>query len=564
MTRLALALALLVGTASAQDNVLLLLADDLGVDRVAAYGEHPDPGHTPVIDALAAGGVLFRNAWSSPSCSPTRAGLMTGQHAFRTGVGFPIDAQYDRHALWSGETTLPRLLEPDVACLLVGKWHLGLDQAGLPGLGPALQHPLACGFRRFWGSFSGISQPALVNDDYTDWIRVVDGVPQHCTTYNTTATVDDALTLIAATPEPWFAYVAFNAPHHPYHAPPPELHGFTLPPTVEEDLPLHAKAAVEAMDTEIGRLLASLDPDVRSRTLVIFAGDNGTAKEATTAPFLPSHAKGTVFEGGVNVPLIVNGPGVARGAECAGLVTTTDLFATIADVFGVEHPTGLDSLSLLPYFSDPAQPSLRATVFTETFQPNGFAPWTSRSRAVRDARFKLIRRQASGGQVDRLFDLSADPFEQVDLLKAPLSPEAAAAYAALVPALDPAPEPVNRAGLGVLGCQGEPRLSGASDMRLGSPVELLVENARALSPAALFIGLSWGGLPCQGGLMGPLPLACLVGLTTDASGSFSLQATCPAGLMASQQIVLQAWIIDQAAPKGVAATNNLLLTPAGS
>lgn len=563
MTRRAIALALLAGSATAQDNVLLLLADDLGVDRVAAYGEHPDPGRTPVIDALAAGGVLFRNAWASPSCSPTRAGLMTGQHAFRTGVGFPIDPKADRHALWAGETTLPRLLEPDVACLLVGKWHLGLDQPGLPGLGPALQHPLACGFRRFWGSFSGISQPALVNDDYTDWVKVVDGVPQHCTTYNTTATVDDALALIATTPEPWFACVAFNAPHHPYHAPPPELHGFTLPPTVAQDLPLHAKAAVEAMDTEIGRLLDSLDPGVRSRTLVIFAGDNGTAVEATTAPFPPAHAKGTVYEGGLNVPLVVSGPGVAQGAECAGLVTTTDLFATIADVFGAEQATGLDSVSLRPYFSDPGRPSLRATVFAETFKPNGFAPWSERSRAVRDARFKLIRRQAGTGQVDRMFDLAGDPFEQVDLLASPLSPEAAAAHAALLVALDPAPEPINRAGHGMLGSHGEPQLAGLGELRPGSPLVLSVQHARSHAAAALLIGLAWGGLPCQGGLMGPLPVTGLFGLVTDAGGGLGILAECPAGLPADQPIVLQGWIVDPAAPKGLAATNNLLLAASG-
>ena len=85
---LSLAVALLLsGAAGAQENVLVLIADDVGVDRVGCYGEHPAPGDTPNIDRLAGNGVLFRNAWSSPLCSPTRAGVLTGRYGFRTGIG---------------------------------------------------------------------------------------------------------------------------------------------------------------------------------------------------------------------------------------------------------------------------------------------------------------------------------------------------------------------------------------------------------------------------------------------------------------------------------------------
>ena len=75
----------------APDNVLLLIADDLGVDRIGAYAEHPDPGLTPNIDRLAERGVLFRNCWSNPYCSATRATIWTGRYCFRTGVGWYVN-----------------------------------------------------------------------------------------------------------------------------------------------------------------------------------------------------------------------------------------------------------------------------------------------------------------------------------------------------------------------------------------------------------------------------------------------------------------------------------------
>src|SRR4029450_8605260 len=111
----ALAVLVLALPARAQTNVLLLLADDLGVDRVAAYAEDPDPGHTPVIDGLAAQGVLFRHAWATPLCSPTRASILTGQHPSRHGVGAPLVATVDTHQLWTGEGTRPELAGGGVA-----------------------------------------------------------------------------------------------------------------------------------------------------------------------------------------------------------------------------------------------------------------------------------------------------------------------------------------------------------------------------------------------------------------------------------------------------------------
>ena len=444
------ALALLVVLASwpgaagqRHDNVLLIVADDVGVDRVGCYAEHPSPGHTPNIDRLAARGVLFRNAWSSPVCSPTRAGILTGRHAFRTGIGDVIDyGSGAGKALPLAETTLPELLDAGTGVrwdhAAIGKWHLGTGAAGGP------LHPLLSGFARHRGALGNLGTDAAPGD-YFAYLKAVDGQFTPSRVYATTDAVDDALAAIDEMSEPWLLYLCFNASHQPYHAPPDELQSFDLGPN---PTPVQSmKAMTEAMDTEIGRLLGSLPPGVLRRTTIVVVGDNGTDPDATTAPFSKAHAKGTVYEGGVNVPLIVAGPRVQHpGSECQALVQTLDLFATVAEIAGVPPvsvlPPGtpLDSISLLPYLSDPALPSLRRYAFTETFAPNGMGPYDHAERAIRDGRYKLVRKLTHvvgpGGSeevtMDELYDLIADPFEQDDLLvPAPVAPEAAAAYAEL-------------------------------------------------------------------------------------------------------------------------------------
>ncbi|HEX5012497.1 MAG TPA: sulfatase-like hydrolase/transferase [Planctomycetota bacterium] len=556
-------LCLLVTSAWSQTNVLLLLADDIGVDRVGAYGEHPDPGHTPVIDGLAASGILFRNAWSTPVCSPTRACILTGQYPSRTGVGNAMFPDKDKHELWDGEVTLPHLLEPGVATLLVGKWHLGLHQpAVLPGLGSGLMHPLACGFRHWTGNFWVLQQKAI-GDGYTNWVEVVDGVPSPSTVYNTTAIVDSALGLIASTPEPWFLEVAFNAPHMPFHKPPPELHTFSLPQEVKFDIPVHVKAAIEAMDTEIGRLLASMDPAVLANTVIIFAGDNGTDKLATTEPFVASHGKGTLYEGGINVPLIVSGKGVAAGAECTSLVSLTDLFATVAELESVPQTTGLDSVSLVPYLTHPLQPSLRQTVFSEWFVPPGFPPYAEHHRAVRDERFKLVRHEKKGVTSEEFFDLDADPFELQDLLQAPLGPKAAIEYGQLSTAIELQPEPFNATGIGMAGQLGEPRLSGAGDLSPGTPLSLEMEAACPLAPALLFLGQAWLGTAFHGGVLGPKVLLAFPPMVTDSDGRLETRGLWPEDVPPGMQIILQFWLHDPASLTGYAASNELVIMTPG-
>jgi arylsulfatase A-like enzyme len=411
----------------ARPNVLLIVADDLGVDIPAVYAEHPEAANTPNIDALAAGGVLFRNAWSNPVCSPTRATILTGRRSLDTGVGVPIPYPTDTFELMLDEPTIPKEIGGPYRTAVVGKWHLST----LAGSGPL--HPLLLGFEHHRGPMDNLP-------GYANYPKAVDGVVSQSFTYATTEQVDDALQLIEGFGDQrWFLWLAFSASHSPLHVPPAGLTTFQLPTMISENPALFFRAVTEALDTELGRLLATMDPAVLAKTVVVFVGDNGTPPHVTTPPFDPDHAKWTVYEGGVNVPLIVRGPGVAAGAECAALVHTMDLFATVLELAEVAPPPS-DSVSIVPYLADPDRPSIRPWVYAETFTPNGFFGSLNRSRAVRDVEaYKLIYHyvgSATPTQVE-LFDLVADPFEQANLLEqGSLTPQQSKALGRLTVAMD--------------------------------------------------------------------------------------------------------------------------------
>jgi arylsulfatase A-like enzyme len=407
-------------------NILLIVADDFGVDLVEAYGEHPDPARTPVIDSLAADGLLFRNAWSYPTCTPARACLMTGRHAHRTGLGYHINYEASTLELSVSEETVAKILKPLYRTAAVGKWHLATKS------GSGLMHPMLLGFDHHRGTMGNLPDSAG-EAAYYSYEKAVDGVMTDSKVYATTDAVNDAIELIDSFGiQPWFVLLAFNAPHGPFHKPPPDLHTYTLPPEVVDDIPMHARAMAEAMDTEIGRLLSSVDPAVLDRTVIIFMGDNGTAQPVTTLPFLSHHAKTTIYEGGVNVPLIISGPGVPKGDECGAFASISDIFATVAEIAGVSYTAAEDSVSLVPYFSDPGMELIRPWAYSEKFKPNGFFPvYYERERVARDDRFKLMYfydEYATTLRDVRFYDLAADPFELNDLMDGILTPQGQASF----------------------------------------------------------------------------------------------------------------------------------------
>lgn len=393
---------------------------------------------TPNIDALRANGILFRNAWANPTCSPMRATVQTGRYGFRTGVGFAFAP------LPLVEFIIPEVLTPQSGAMAmnesatpsaparythaaIGKWHLGGGPTG----------PNDHGYSHFAGAQANIA-------NYFNWQRIVNGVGDDLMEmeYATTVNVDDALDWIGQQTKPWFIWLAFNAPHSPIQAPPGDLHSYhgvirpALPDPEEEgthpicedpNQRLCYEAMIEALDTEVGRLLDSLSPGVLNNTLIIFVGDNGTWGEVTVPPFDSSHAKITLYEGGINVPLIISGAGVTNpGRESSALVNTTDLFATILETAGINVanalPEGLllDSVSIVPIIKDTASGSLRDFVFSDQFRQRGGSN-PNDGQAIRNQRpdgsdgFKLIHFPNQPTNLLEFYDLLVDPFEEWDL-----------------------------------------------------------------------------------------------------------------------------------------------------
>lgn len=406
------------------ENVLVLVLDDIGVDGLASYGLGSDLPSTPNIDALASKGVVFENAWSNPVCSPTRATIQTGRYPLRTGVGFTVTEYSQELAL--SEVTIPEMLKltgTNIASGAFGKWHLGNSGNGGPS------SPNLAGYDTYQGALINLHPP----QNYFRYFKTNNGFAYASLKYVTSEAIDDARDWInsqRSQSKPWFAYVAFHAPHTPFHAPPSNLHSVDLSTAglPKDDPRPYWKAMVEAADTEIGRLLSQISIDY-TNTTVILLGDNGTHPAVIVPPFIPSQGKGTAYEGGVHVPFIVAGPDVTAPGRSNALISTSDIFATVSEVTGAnyaplsaapgdqEGPNTLDSVSLVPYLKNPKTRSIRRFLWAEMFRPTN-APATIIRRAVRNQRFKLIMQQSpTAGSEMFFFDLELDPFEQNDLLQ---------------------------------------------------------------------------------------------------------------------------------------------------
>lgn len=402
----------------AVENVLFVLIDDLGADSVGLYDPQGAPA-TPTIDALAAEGTVFDHAWAMPLCSPTRAALLTGRYPHRNGTGMVMEYEGLEDGavpLREAELTLPEMLAGASSpwdTSLTGKWHLSPYEAVLAG-GPG-DH----GFAWHAGSPGNLPEPI----GYYDWQKNDNGTLVQTSLYTTTDTANDAIDRITAMPEPWFLLLAFNAPHDPYEAPPSEL----APGPFEDRRALYG-GMVTAMDVELGRVLATMPEDVRARTTIVVMGDNGSPDDLDLADLDEGRLKGSVYEGGVHVPLVVAGPRVGvPGSRSPALVNVVDWYATIAEIAGVElasAPTAgpVDGVSLLPVLADPSA-TVRETSYTEAFFSD-----RDEAASLRDERYALVamdhwsfhRRPATGIE---LYDLVEDPGQERDLADDPAHAE---------------------------------------------------------------------------------------------------------------------------------------------
>ena len=368
-------------------NVLLIIADDLGIDVTNGYQQNGRLPTTPNLDSLRENGLTFTNTWSAPQCTPTRASIMSGKYGIKTGVMKPPgNLDLDHQSLFSKitETT-----NGEYAGAVIGKWHISnpIDY----------DHPEQHGIDHYEGLFTS-SVP-----DYYEWDKVEDGMLTTSNEYVTTDLTNSAIDWISNQDDPWFLWLAHPAPHAPFHLPPNEL--YTVSNT-DDNLGKYL-AAIEAMDHEIGRLLKSMSQETRKNTVIIFVGDNGTPGQVIQN-FASNHSKGTMYEGGIRVPLFISGKGVSRVNEVDhNLNHITDLYSTILELTGEQLNGGIyNSMSLKPLLSCAIELN-RKYIYTD-YEDGNVLNW-----AVRNDEYKLI--EDENGNLE-FYKISEDILEQNNII----------------------------------------------------------------------------------------------------------------------------------------------------
>ena len=404
-------------------NILLIVADDFSTDGLRLYNTNAVSfPPMPAVERLAKSGLTFRNAYAYPTCSPARCTLLTGRYGFRTGIGYALSNPLGP-SLSSNEFTIPKALNAAGSPLqhgMVGKWHLSFGSEDPNTLG---------GFSHFSGGILGELK------SYTNWpSKYSNGVEitsswmaepvRHriYTNYATTDNLKDATNWIQLQgSQPWFLWLAFNACHEPFHLPPAGMHGYTNLSGAQTNIDANPRPYYEAMaqslDTSISNLLAFLGPQT-SNTTIVFLGDNGTPPSVIQAPYATNQCKGTLYEGGIRIPLIISGPKVAGlNRSTDALVSTVDLYATLLELAGVNLaatlPTNLvfDSQSLMPLITNLNPVVQDRFILAENFDST--IPDSRAGRTVRNTRYKLI---LFNNGVQEMYDLSSDPYEHTNLL----------------------------------------------------------------------------------------------------------------------------------------------------
>lgn len=414
-TNIILGLLFLVVNTFAQRNTILIIADDISPDYFGFYNESIDTANTPNIRSLLAKGVMFNKAWGSPLCSVTRAGILTGKFPFRTGIGAVITSSASPQ-IDTAEMSIAKLLKYysptkySTAC--VGKWHLTLGQ-------PAKYlYPNKCGFDYYSGNFNG----AIT--DYYNYPIITNGVTSTVTAYATTQTVNDAINWLdtITTNKPYFLWLAFNAPHTPLHIPPSTLTTVTGLTGTTTDMNINGnkylKAALEALDTEIGRLFTYLTTNnLMDSTNIIFIGDNGNDTRTSHNP-IKTKSKNTLYNYGVRVPMIISGPSVVNPNRTSNaLVNTTDLLATICEMNNFPDwlnyiPVAkkpLDSKSLMPIINNTV---IKVSDWTVT-QKFTVPVDTNDGTTIRNQDYHLMRLDDG---TEEFYNQTLDPFENNNLI----------------------------------------------------------------------------------------------------------------------------------------------------
>ncbi len=388
----------------ARPNILVILADDIGIGDTGFSGSKDVA--TPNIDRIAKEGAVFAAGYvTAPVCSPSRAGYLSGRYQQRFGHEFnPAGGSTgSSFGLPVTEKLVPaRLKEAGYRTAIVGKWHLGATQAF---------HPLSRGFDEqplgFLGSQRVYSGPAGGPGASLQ----KDGKPAEAKGYLTDQFGDEGAAFITRQKggrQPWFLWMAFNASHTPLEA--TEAYLARVPKSVPEQRRT-VVAMTMALDDNVGKLLKALEASGQAgNTVVVFTSDNGAAQSSRANNLGLRGWKTTTFEGGVRTAMALRWPGkVPAGTMVAAPTSTLDLAATYLELATGKVPSDLDGRGLVGALTrgaplDPARP---------LFWRMGDC-W-----AVRVGDWKLLCSKDRGGPQATLqtllVNLKDDPAERTDL-----------------------------------------------------------------------------------------------------------------------------------------------------
>jgi len=390
---LSMALGAFGSVAATKPNIVFVMADDMGWGQTG-YRGHPVL-KTPHLDAMAASGLRFDRFYAGgPVCSPTRAAVLTGRSHVRAGV---LEHGY---ALRLQERTIAQALQSaGYVTGHFGKWHLnGLRGPGVPILASDGHHPGRFGFDE-WVS--------VTNFFDLDPLLSRSGKVEAFQGDSSEVAVDEAVKFLAhhrAGGRPMFAVIWYGTPHSPFRAREADKASFHA----LNDASANHYGELVAMDRSIGTLRKKLrELGLAETTLLVFCSDNGGLPGISpgTVGGLRGH-KGSVFEGGIRVPGIIEWPTVIQPRVTDYPASVMDLFPTVAEIVGLPAGTMLkpmDGISLKPLF---------AQELGERGQPFGFR--YKKGRAWVKGRYKLLTEDLGGGAF-QLYDLTTDPNETRDL-----------------------------------------------------------------------------------------------------------------------------------------------------
>lgn len=398
--------------ANERPNIIFILTDDQGWWELGAHGNTVI--ETPTMDRLHKESVTFSHYYSAPVCSPTRAGIMTGRYHLRTGL---YNTRFGGDVIDKSEVTVAELLKrAGYRTGLFGKWHLGHYYG---------YQPNQRGFDEFFGHYQG----HIEEYDYPDQL-VHNGKPVEARKYVTDLFTDAAIEFIEQrTSNPFFCYLAYNAPHSPWvvgtsHS--RQTRGDNLiKKYLDRGLPLkdaRIYAMVEIIDENLARLFKRLEElDLAENTVVIFSTDNGGVSGSFNAGL--RGRKGSVYEGGVRSPLMVRWPGkFPAGARIDAMVSHVDIMPTLCDLAGAQLPQDrkIDGKSLLPLLKTGKGESPHRYIYHhwDRYFPNPYNTW-----AICDGRYKLLNSPSPWPETPvkqpepfgQLYDLQNDPGEKMDI-----------------------------------------------------------------------------------------------------------------------------------------------------